>query len=125
MSDALASIPQKRCWPVSEKRRIVELSLRNDARVRDVAKQFSLDPPTLSSWRTLYRQGKLVESSSPKKKLAEIFLPVTVTASNDQRPASPSKMLARIDLPCGTSLRIEAEMLDFQGLGTILASVRK
>jgi transposase-like protein len=125
MPNSLTPVALKRSWPASEKRRIVELTLRNDVRVRDVAKQFSLDPPTLSSWRTLYRKGELVDNSSTKRTPAETFFPVTVTERHDLRPSLPSRMLAKIDLPCGTSLRIEAETLDFQALGALLAAVRK
>lgn len=123
--DSFTPVYRKRRWPVSEKRRIVELTLHPNVSVQGIAKQFSLDPPTLSSWRTLYRQGKLVEKTSAKKPLTEAFLPVTVTESYDLPPTSTNRMRARIDLPCGTSLRIEAEFLDFQALGMLLASVRK
>ena len=125
MTDPLMPVPPKRYWPVSEKRRIVELTLRKNASVQDVAKQFSLDPPTLSSWRTLYRRGKLVEKSSKNKTFAEALLPVTVTDFPDLLPITTNRMHARIDLPCGASLQIQAETLDFQALGKLLASVRK
>ena len=106
---------QRRSWPLAEKRRIVELSLRKGVSVGAVAKQFRLDPPTLSSWRTLYRQGKLTESHPCEKpRAAATFLPVTVESPREEHSA---RLSVHIHFPSGITIQIEAESLPIAELG--------
>ncbi len=48
-----------RRWPLAEKRRIVELTMRKGASTCAIAREHSVHPTSLSHWRTLYRVGKL------------------------------------------------------------------
>ena len=54
----------RRQWPLAEKRRIVELTLRAGVSVRAIAREQGVHPTSLSHWRTLYRAGKLDAQST-------------------------------------------------------------
>lgn len=67
---ASTEVPSSRApgrrWPLAEKRRIVELSLRAGASIQAIAREHDVHPTSLSHWRTLYRAGKLdMASTSP------------------------------------------------------------
>ncbi|HEY9084924.1 MAG TPA: transposase [Candidatus Tyrphobacter sp.] len=49
----------RRRWPIAEKRRIVELTLRDGASIRAVAREQGVHPTSLCHWKVLYRAGKL------------------------------------------------------------------
>ena len=96
-SEFLTMVPRradgKRNWPPELKARIVAETLIKGETVNAVAKRYELIPSTVSDWRRLARQGKLVlpnlegmdfvpvevEASAP---LAEPF-PVTSTSTLD------------------------------------------
>ena len=63
-SDFLARVPRradgKRDWPPELKARIVAETLIEGERVNAVAKRYELIPGTVSDWRRMARQGKLV-----------------------------------------------------------------
>ena len=63
-SEFLASVPRradgKRDWPVELKARIVAETLIEGETVKAVAKRYELIPSTVSDWRRMARQGKLV-----------------------------------------------------------------
>ncbi|WP_143534182.1 transposase [Rhizobium sullae] len=50
-----------RQWPDEVKAQIVSESLRPGAMVKEVAERHGLNPNHLSTWRTMARQGKLVQ----------------------------------------------------------------
>lgn len=64
ISEFLANVPRrsdgKRNWPPELKARVVAETLINGATVNGVAKRYELIPSTVSDWRRLARQGKLV-----------------------------------------------------------------
>ena len=64
ISEFLASVPRradgKRNWPPELKARIVAETLIEGETVNAVAKRYELIPSTVSDWRRLARQGKLV-----------------------------------------------------------------
>ena len=63
-SEFLAMVPRrldgKRDWPSERKARIVAETLIEGATVNAVAKRYELIPSTVSDWRRMARQGKLV-----------------------------------------------------------------
>jgi len=64
ISEFLASVPRradgKRNWPSELKARIVAETLIEGETVKAVAKRYELIPSTVSDWRRMARQGKLV-----------------------------------------------------------------
>ncbi len=64
IGEFLASVPRrsdgKRNWPSELKARIVAETLIEGETVNAVAKRYELIPSTVSDWRRLARQGKLV-----------------------------------------------------------------
>ena len=64
ISEFLASVPRradgKRNWPPELKGRIVAETLIEGETVNAVAKRYELIPSTVSDWRRMARQGKLV-----------------------------------------------------------------
>ena len=64
ISEFLANVPRrsdgKRNWPPELKARIVAETLIEGETVNGVAKRYELIPSTVSDWRRLARQGKLV-----------------------------------------------------------------
>ena len=61
-----------RHWPMAEKRRIVELTLRPGASFVAVAREHGVNPNSLYRWRRLYRAGKL---DPPVKSTARLCWP--------------------------------------------------
>ena len=63
-SEFLARVPRrtdgKRDWPAELKARIVAETLIEGETVKAVAKRYELIPSTVSDWRRMARQGKLV-----------------------------------------------------------------
>ena len=64
ISEFLTSVPRradgKRNWPPELKARIVAETLIEGETVNAVAKRYELIPSTVSDWRRMARQGKLV-----------------------------------------------------------------
>jgi len=112
---------ERRTWPVSEKRRIVELSLQPNFSVNAIAKQFDLDAPTISSWRTMYRNGKLQNELQEQREPLPKLLPVTIT---DPARGTARKTVVRINMPSGVSIVVETETPNLTELGTLLAMMQ-
>ena len=128
-----------RRWPTIEKRRIVELSLREGASISEIALTHGIHATSLSHWRSLYRAGKLTGESPRKHTCATSakFLPVTITAERDHIARSP-RALARssvttpmresstvyLSLPSGATVRFEVGVLDAAFVRALLAELR-
>ena len=69
--------PQRRRWPVGEKCRIVEQTLKPGASVARVALAHGVNANQVFSWRRQYRQGLLWQKNAEPVKL----LPVHVSAA--------------------------------------------
>ncbi len=122
---ALTSSAAKRTWSIAEKRRVVELTMREGVSVGTIAKQYNIHPPMLSTWRTLYRDGKLVDNPTAIESTGETFLPIKIADSHPALFASTNPMRVQMNLPCGASLCLEADTLDLQAIATLFTLVRK
>jgi len=130
-----------RRWSRVEKRRIVELTLREGASISEIALAHSIHPTSLSHWRSLYRAGKLT-GDSPRKNArgsatSAKFLPVRIAAEQEQGTRSPrataystASMQMResntvyISLPSGATLRFETGVLDVALVRALLSELR-
>ena len=108
-SEFLARVPRrtdgKRDWPPELKARIVAETLIEGETVKAVAKRYELIPSTVSDWRRMARQGKLVLPN-----LDGIdFVPVEIEASVPVAQPSPVISFVTIDLIKGdVTVRLDA-----------------
>lgn len=123
----------RRRWPIPEKRRIVELTLRGGASIGAVAREHGVHPTSLCHWRGLYRSGKLCVQlpGAPRGRAgasSATFLPVTI-AARASRPAHDSGVsgpsIVQITLPSGATLRIESGTLDAALVCALVAQVQR
>ncbi|MHB8177535.1 MAG: transposase [Vulcanimicrobiaceae bacterium] len=90
---AEAKTPQRvrrRC-SISEKRRIVELTLREGASVRAIVREQGVNRNSLYQWQALYRAGKLEAQPLPRLRAgagtsSAMFLPVTMASALEVWP---------------------------------------
>ncbi|MGH7715293.1 MAG: IS66-like element accessory protein TnpA [Vulcanimicrobiaceae bacterium] len=111
----------RRRWPISEKRRIVELTLREGTSIGAVANEQGVHPTSLSHWRALYHAGKLdprsLSHARARSTPSAAFLPVTITPTV-QAPEVPPGLRNRsvgvieLTLSSGSTLRIETDALE-------------
>jgi transposase-like protein len=112
--------PPRRRWPISEKRRIVELTLREGLSTRAIAREQGVHPTSLSHWKALYRAGKLnarlPESARTRARASRAtFLPVTIAPvieAPQRNLGAGGASIVQITLPSGATLRIETGELD-------------
>lgn len=118
----------RRRWPIDEKRRIVELTLRPGASLRAIAREQGVHATSLSHWRKRYQFGELV-AQLPKTRGARAqaplggFLPITVDSANAPQTMSKCTVAAsivHIGLPSGVTLRIETSL----DVCTLIAQLR-
>jgi len=93
----------RRRWPASEKRRIVELTMRAGASVLEIAQEHGVHPNSLYQWKALYCSGKInaQESSLPSAALpaaSATFLPVSVVSAGRRRPVARWAVVPRYEL---------------------------
>lgn len=123
----------RRHLPLSEKRRIVELTLREGASIRSVARDQGVNRNSLYQWQALYRAGKLKEEPAPRARAASpkaSFLPVTIAAAAQAPQAAsgapPSaSSIVQLMLASGATLRIEAGTLDAGFIRALIAELRQ
>jgi transposase len=85
--------PQRRRWPVGEKCRIVEQTLKPGASVARVALAHGVNANQVFSWRRQYRQGLLSQRNAEPVKL----LPVHVSeAQASKANRSESRQVAAV-----------------------------
>lgn len=126
-------------WSISEKRRIVELSLSEGASVSEIALAHGLHHTSLSRWRSLYRSGELSGGSARKRACSstasEKFFPVMITEEqerNAQSPRATTSMKTQmresgtvsLSLPSGATLHFEIGTLDFAFIRALLVELR-
>lgn len=124
---------RRRRLPLSEKRRIVELTLGKGASIRAIAREQGVNRNSLYQWQALYRAGKLtVEGAlrAPAKAASATFLPVTIApAARALQPASGGRSsglsIVQLTLGSGATLRIEAGALDAGFVCALIAELRR
>lgn len=108
-SEFLASAPRradgKRHWPPALKARIVAETLIEGETVNAVAKRYELIPSTVSDWRRMARQGKLVLPNLDGMD----FVPVAIEAPATLEPSLPTVFSDTIDVIKGdVTVRLDA-----------------
>ncbi len=126
----------RRSWPLSEKRRLVELTLHQGASVSAIARAHGIHATSLFAWRKLYAVGKLA-ASTPRAayercRSEATLLPVTIapTDSVAERASAlsvPSRRAEILELTfsCGTTLRIESDILDTTMVCALVTQVQR
>jgi transposase len=66
--------PQRRRWPVGEKCRIIEQTLKPGASVARVALAHGVNANQVFSWRRQYRQGLLSQRNAEPVKLLPVYV---------------------------------------------------
>lgn len=124
-----------RRWPAAEKRRIVELTLREGASARAIAREYGISHNSLCRWRAHYRAGTL---ETPLPRAARVradgsppaFLPVTVAPAT-RRPrvalgtCSSESSIVQLSLVSGATLRIETRSLDVAMLCALIEQLQR
>lgn len=109
ISEFLASVPRrtdgKRNWPAELKARIVAETLIEGETVNAVAKRYELIPSTVSDWRRMARQGKLVLPNLDGMD----FVPVEIEAPAPLAQPLPAASASTIDVIRGDiTVRLDA-----------------
>ena len=109
INEFLASAPRrsdgKRNWPSELKARIVAETLIEGETVKAIAKRYELIPRTVSDWRRMARQGKLV---LPNLEGMD-FVPVEIEAAVPVAQPLPDISSSTIDVIKGdVSVRLDA-----------------
>lgn len=95
----------KRNWPSELKARIVAETLIEGETVKAVAKRYELIPSTVSDWRRLARQGKLVLPNLDGMD----FVPVEIEAPAPLAESLPAASACTIDVIRGdVTVRLDA-----------------
>jgi transposase len=126
-----------RHWPMAEKRRIVELTLRPGASLVAIAREQDVNPNNLYRWKTLYRSGELDAPVKPTARVAgpaasATFVPVSVVPEMRRpHPATRSDSVAgrsgivQLVLASGATLRIETGVLDAALVCALVAELQR
>ena len=122
----------RRRLPLSEKRRLVELTLRDGASIRSVAREQGVNRNSLYQWQALYRAGKLNAEPAARARAAAprtTFLPVTLAAAGRalQPPGTQSSAssIVQLMLASGATMRIETGPLDAGLIRALVAELRQ
>ena len=97
-SEFLARVPRraggKRNWPSELKAQVVAETLIEGETVKAVAKRYELIPSTVSDWRRMARQGKLVLPNLDGMN----FVPVEIEAAAPLAQSLPAASTSTIDV---------------------------
>lgn len=123
----------RRRLPFAEKRRIVELTLREGASVRAIAREQGVNRNSLYQWQALYRAGKLTAEPTPRTRTvasSATFLPVTIAPVADTRRRVADSgvrgcSIVQLMLASGATLQIETSALDAGLICALVAELRR
>lgn len=120
---SLHSAVARRRHTLDEKRHIVELSLQEGARVREIAQAHGICLTTLVNWRKSLREEQRHSGNNPcDNDVSQAkFLPVNIVMPTSPQP---NRILVRIEFPSGASAHIQSDAFDARDLATLLASVQ-
>lgn len=110
--------------PVAEKRRIVELTLREGASIRAIAHEHGISRNSLRRWQVLYHVGKLAGQPASSVRIdasRATFLPVRIAPTAD----GGARNVVELRLSSGAMLRIETTALESELIRTLLAQLRR
>ncbi|AXI52235.1 MULTISPECIES: transposase [unclassified Sulfitobacter] len=95
----------KRNWPPELKARIVAETLIEGETVKAVAQRYELIPSTVSDWRRMARQGKLVLPNLDGMD----FVPIEIEAPAPLAEPLPAASASTIDvIKCDVTIRLDA-----------------
>ena len=138
-SDESSTRPSR--WSLLERRRIVELTHVKGASISGIALAHGLHPTVLSRWRSLYRAGKLSDTSPRERSSGSAagatLLPVMISgrrpedeATSEVAVRSPASLrtyesaVVHVSFSSGVALRIETGSLDVTFVRALLAELR-
>jgi transposase-like protein len=134
MAGSKQRAPRRR-WALSEKRRIVELTLREGASVRAIAHEHGVNRTSLNNWRALYRAGKLdAKLPGTPRVRADVsgvgFLPVSIAPAMrapriDRDAGTRGPSIVQLSLASGAMLRIETGVLDVAMLCALIEQLQR
>jgi transposase len=99
--------PPRRMRTISEKRRIVEETLRPGASVALVARRHEVNANLVFGWRRLYQQGLLEEPRAQTLPLLPVKLSVPKRSANKRRSGAEPSPLPRAVAATGGYIEIE------------------
>ena len=123
--------------PAAEKRRLVELTLREGASLRAIAREHDVQPKSLGRWKALYRAGEFNTPVKPTARVAvpaasATFVPVSVVAEVRRTGRATRSDAARgrsgivqLVLASGATLRIETAALDVALVCALVAKLQR
>ena len=134
-----------RHWPMAEKHRIVELTLRPGASLVAIAREHDVNPNNVYRWKRLYRAGKLDVPMKPTAHVAGpasvTFMPVSVVpqmrSAGLSRQRAVPQVSARPDesasgsavvqlvLTTGATLRLETRALNAAFVCALVAELQR
>ena len=109
-------------WPLSEKRRIVELTHVKGASISEIAEAHGIHPTILSRWRSWYRAGKLSDDAPRERSsgaaATTTLLPVMISTRHSEDAAiappamdfrassrAPENAVVHVSLSSGVTVR--------------------
>lgn len=126
-------LPYRRV-PVAEKRRIVELTLREGASISAIARDYGINRHSVYQWQALYRAGKLdlLQVSAPRADTSGAFVPVTIApAVARSRPTGSVRAdagamnVVELRVSSGAVLRIETGALSSELIRALITELRR
>lgn len=121
--------------PFAEKRRVVELTMREGASIRAIAHEHGISRNSLRRWQMLYLAGKLTGQQTSRARVgasSATFLPVTI-APTARLPRSAAALttdasganVVQLVLASGAVLRIETGVLDADLICALVAQLQR
>jgi transposase len=124
---------RRRRWSVEQKREIAAESLEAGISPITVARRYGISSGLLYTWRRHLLEGSLGVTRQPAAKFARVEVmavaadpapaipPVAPAAAT---PSGPMNGMIEIALPCGVSVRVDAQV-DSGALGRVLAALTR
>lgn len=127
-------LPYRRV-PIAEKRRIVELTLREGVCISAIAREYGVNRHSVYQWQALYRAGKLNPeqfSAHQADASSAAFLPVTIATG--VRPSRSARSLradrgamtvVELTISSGAVVRIETSALSTELIRALITELRR